>query len=44
MASPDCETNPWRPIGSSDSCADWTGDGDWILETGAGTTWDSGET
>lgn len=37
MASPDCDTNPWRPIGSSDSCADWTGDSDWILETGS---WD----
>ena len=34
MAEP-CTT--WRPIPSDGSCVDWTGDSDWILETGS---WD----
>ena len=34
MASPDCANDPWRPIESGDSCADWTNGDDWILITG----------
>ena len=34
MASPDCETNPWRPIDPAGDCVEWGTDDDWILATG----------